>query len=164
MRNILSVFIIAFLISSLCSCGDNPSGKSGEDTRIVAKINNYNLTVSDFEDETKFGSSGRNKEELLDRLITKKILLREAQKQNFDKDRAFMEEIERYWEQALLKLLLKKKMAELSRSIAVDEGLPPEARNDIRQKKIQEALDKWVNDLKDRSDIKIYKENLEKVR
>jgi peptidyl-prolyl cis-trans isomerase C len=122
---------------------------------------------------------------MLDELITKKILIQEAQKQNFDKDRAFMKEIERYWEQALLKLLLKKRSDELGRGIEVKESevmeaygqmiaeegpavepydkVAPEIRNELRKKKIQQAFDKWLVDLRFKSKLKVYEENLKEV-
>ena len=112
----------------------------------------------------------------------KKIILQEAVRHNFDKDRAFMKEIERYWEQALFKLLTKKKMDELSRDIVVEKSEVREAyermsedaggnierfeekaseiRDDIYNTKMQSSLDKWFRELRKKADVKIYKENL----
>lgn len=120
--------IMLGIISAGCQCRDNK--QSAGDKRVVAKINNYELTVADFkEDPTaarqmadKYYSAEplKAKEELLEGMITKELLIQEAQRLNFDKDKAFMEEIENYWEQALLKLLVQKKLKEFSRIIKVD--------------------------------------------
>ena len=91
-------------------CGSQKSPSSDE--KIIAKINNYNMTTEDFRDSAR--SVSGTKDDILDQLITKNILIQEAQKENFDKDKAFMKEIQRYWEQALLKILIKKKTAEFS--------------------------------------------------
>jgi len=67
-------------------------------------------------------------------LINKKILIQEALKLNFDKDKTFMKEIERYWEQALLKLLFKIKSDELSRTVRVDDFEVRQAFAKMRKK------------------------------
>ena len=126
MYRVVLLLIILGIIVSGCGRG----GESLIDKRIIARINNYELTVSDFNNEIgsllmrKYLARDplKAKEELLEQLITKKVLLQEAQRQNFDKDRNFMREIERYWEQALLKLLLKKKSDELSKTITVTDS------------------------------------------
>jgi len=136
------------VILGIAGCCCRKGTDSGAD--IVAEINKYKMTVEDFRDEarltaaTKYLPADREKakEELLDEIITKKVLLEEAQRQNFDKNKPFMKEIERYWEQALLKLLIKKKMGELGSA---------------------EKLDKWVSDMRKKANVKIYKENLKKI-
>ncbi|MCK5161716.1 MAG: SurA N-terminal domain-containing protein [Candidatus Aureabacteria bacterium] len=110
--------------------GCDSAGPGSEDESVVARINDYDLTVSDFKNEADFTLSQKDilsnpleaKERLLESLITKNILLQEAQKQNFDKDREFMKEIEGYWKQALLKLILKYKSNELFRDICVEDA------------------------------------------
>jgi hypothetical protein len=151
MRNMIIFTVIAALFITGAGCGKKPAGADG---KIVAKINNYELTAEDFNDEARLtlsnkllsGDPKKAKEELLEEIITKKVLLQEAQRQNFDKDRAFMKEIERYWEQALIKLMVRKKMSEL--------------KDDTNNKNKQELFDDWLAGLKAGSDIKIYKENL----
>lgn len=153
------------------------------------------MTIEDFKDEAGLigpaGSSAdreKAKEIMLDEMITKQLLLQEAQRQNFDKDRAFMKEIQRYWEQALLKFLYKKKVKELSGAVKVDERevmdeykrlldagdadiakksfeeASSELRGDIRNRKLQQALDIWLEGLKSRAGIKKYKENLKTIQ
>ncbi|MFA5410660.1 MAG: SurA N-terminal domain-containing protein [Candidatus Omnitrophota bacterium] len=118
--------IILSLMFFALGCSKGPS----QDERVLAKINNYEMTVSDFRDEVRMTRGNKSlsleeakaKEQLLTDLINKKILIQQALKLNFDKDKAFMKEIERYWEQALLKLLFQNKSEELSRSIRVDDA------------------------------------------
>jgi hypothetical protein len=104
------------------------SGRKGPE-RIVATINDYTMTVEDFNYESKeilhtaqiLGDIPVTKENILDALVTKEVLLQEAQKNNLDKDKSFMKTIELYWEQTLLKNLLMKKSGEISRKIVVYE-------------------------------------------
>jgi hypothetical protein len=94
------------------------------------------------------------KEDALDKLITKKILLQEAQRESFDKDQKFMKEIERYWEQALLKLLINKKIDDFSKKLPADLSV------EDRQKMLQDELTKWVSGLRASAKVRIYRENL----
>ena len=182
---ILMIMLLGIFING-CESRKSPS----DEGKIVAKINNYEMTVGDFKDEIGQASSIKYmgikpeaaKEELLEQLITKNILVQEAQRENFDKDRAFMDEIQGYWEQALLKLLLKKKIKELSRQIHVNdqearieydrlakegnevlesyEKMSPRIKSDILNRKIQAALDAWIASLRKNANVKIYKNNL----
>ncbi len=161
---LITVIILSVLLSSVFVMAGEPRG---DDDKILARINNYTLTTADFKSETQralpSGLSApdleKAKESLLDDLITKKLLIQEAQKQNFDKEKAFVKEIERYWEQALLKLLYKKRSQELLREISMNESDP-----NSRDRKVQEALNAWIEDLKKSANIKKYKENLKAVR
>ena len=146
--NHLRVFaLLAGMIFSLYGCG-SPGNKSGDD-RAVAKINNYNMTIGDFRDSAR--AVGGTKEYALEELITRNILIQEAQKENFDKDGAFMKEIQGYWEQALLKLLIKKKTAEFSVLFKGDKN------------KVETAMERWVKNLRSRAKVKIYRENLDQI-
>lgn len=160
-------FIFAAVLAAgfAAGCCAKADKESCQKAPVVARINNYELTAGDFIDEARFMSpdtiaaanTEKAKEDALNSLITKKILLQQAQALNFDKDKNFRKEIERYWEQALLKLLMKRKIDEFAKSV------PPEMPVDIRQKMIQDRITKWVTDLRNTSKVKIYKENLEKV-
>ena len=161
---------LAFILPALIvSCVITGCGKSEDKGRagnaVIARINNYELTAADLKDEIMTSSRDismsadpeKAKEDALDGLVTKKILLQEAQAQSFDKDAKFMKEIERYWEQALLKLLINKKIGEFSKI------RPADIKGDIRQKMLQSELDKWLNGIRSSAKVKIYKENLKKV-
>jgi peptidyl-prolyl cis-trans isomerase C len=131
-QNIRNIFLYGALVLtvSVCAAGCGRMGeKTPDESGVVAKINNYELTIADFKDEAdltmanKYLSEdpGSAKEEFLEDLITKKLLILEAQKLNFDKEKTFLKMIERYWEQSLIKLLLKKKSLELAGKIRVEE-------------------------------------------
>ena len=187
-KTILLSLAILLLFLSANGCGKSQT--KPKDSKILVKINNYELTTEDFRDEIRLTAHNKElpadlqeaKEKLLDEIIMKKVLLQEAQRQHFDKDRAFTKEIERYWEQALLKRLINKKMTELSRQIIVKdsevrdeyERLSREAggkigafdsqeaeiKGDIYNRKMQALFEDWLKKLKTGSDVKVYKENL----
>ncbi len=157
-----AVFLVCIASGCCCKPGNDPLYKN----KVIARINSYELMASDFEADarlimTNIPLSGdileNAKEKALNEIIIKKILLQEAQKESFDKDSRFMKEIERYWEQALLKLLINKKIDELSGKMS------PELQGDARQKMIQSKLNDWVRGLRNSAKVVIYKENLKKV-
>ena len=122
MMTALFILITIFLASGC-------SGKKGHE-RVVASINNYNMTIEDFNYESKeilnlervLDSMPATREEMLDALITKEILVQEAVKENLDKEKEFMKAIELYWEQTLLKNMLSRKSEEIAKGIVVYEN------------------------------------------
>lgn len=193
-RIIALLAIISLMFSLSYGCGKDHAASGNK--KLAVRINNYEMTVDDFRDQASriasnkylSGDPDRVKEQLLEEMITKQVLLQEAQRQNFDKDEVFMDEIERYWEQALLKILYKKKSKELAASITVSdkealdeyrrlleegdidamrepfEKVSREIRADIRNRKLQQALNLWINTLKANANIKRYKDNLKGIR
>lgn len=183
----LNVLILILIIAlSLAACGR----KEGPE-RIVAAINDYRMTVEDFNYESKevlrmgkvLGDFPATKEDILDALITKEILLQEAQKEGLDKDRNFMKSMELYWEQTLIKNLLMKKSREILETVMVYEDeiadyynkMPPdekkplaEIRDDIamriKMKKEREFMDEWIDRLRSKARIKINKKILDELR
>lgn len=160
-RMFVMLVLALFICLSVHGCGK----KASQDKKIIARINNYELTAEDFKDAAgdmlynKFSpeASEKTKERLLEELVIKNILVQEAQAQNFDKNRAFMKEIEGYWEQALLKLLMKKKIEEFSAKVTVSTG-------EEKAAKVKKMLENWVRELRKRANVKIYKENLQSIQ
>jgi len=166
MRNVILLITVVAVIAVTAGCGRDYYKEAAGDTRVVARINDYEMTVSDFKGEVRPGMAKRySKEDILDELITKQVLLQEAQRQNFDKNDLFMREIQRYWEQALLKLLFKKKSEELINSIRVDDSevKAPETKKDVMKRKREKALEDWAADLKTKALLKIDKKLLDEI-
>lgn len=124
---ILAVLVLGVVFYGCHSAFEN---RSAEDRRVLARINNYKMTAQDFIDRVDFVLASKYftvepneaKEELLDELITRNVLIQQAQRQNLDKERTFMREIERYWEQSLLKSVLKRKSEEIAEDIQVEDS------------------------------------------
>lgn len=119
----ISFYVLLILVAAGCSRKEGPE-------RVVAKINDYTMTADDFNYESKevlrtgrlLGEVPVTKEDVLDALITKEILLQEAQREGLDKEKDFMKTIELYWEQTLLKKLLIEKSKEIGKRAAVYEN------------------------------------------
>jgi transcription initiation factor TFIIIB Brf1 subunit/transcription initiation factor TFIIB len=130
----ISVVILLFGFSILGFSGCSNKPKEGE---VLVRVNQYEITKQEFEEEFKASSFSRidtlkSRKEFLDNLITRKLILQEAQRKGLDKDRSFLKVIERFWEQSLLKISLDKKTKEIARSV------------DVSQKEIEERYKKLV--------------------
>ncbi len=169
-------FIILLLSVFVLGCQNQPKNKV-----VLAKVNNYEITQQEFEEEFKDSSFGRvdtleSRKEFLNTLINRKLILQEAQKKGLDKDKAFLKMIEKFWEQSLLKLALDKKSKEIAGSAIVSDKKIEEAYQrmlkngktdktydqmynqikwDILKLKESKAMNDWVNDLHKKADIKI---------
>lgn len=156
-------------------------GRAPQEKNIVAKINNYEITREEFEQDFKGSSFGRvdtleSRKEFLNNLINQKLILQEAQRKNLDKDKNFLKMIERFWEQSLLKLAIDKKSKEVSGSTYVSdkevegvyqnmarEGTADKPYSQMYRQikweltKIKEskAMNEWIAGLHKKADIKI---------
>lgn len=106
---IIIILIFAILISS---CGKK------EDSRVLAEIDGEKITVAEFNRELDkiplqlkmFVLSEVGKRNYLDRIITKKLLLREAKREGIEKEKEFQERLTELKEQLLIETLLRKKI------------------------------------------------------
>lgn len=105
--------LILFLCATLAfSCGKK------EDSRVLAEIDGEKITLSEFTRELDkiplelkmFVLSQVGKKNYLERMITKKLLLREAKKEGIEKEKEFQERLSELREQLLIEMLLKKKI------------------------------------------------------
>jgi hypothetical protein len=168
--------LIMALILSLSFSGCAPSSQNNE---TLLKINNYSMSSAEVTNELKSIStlerSGKTNEELLERIIEKKLLLQEAQREGLDKAAPFMKMIERFWEQSLLRAIIEKKMEEFlasacvseeeisSRAAKLDQKLE-DVKTIIIREKIEKRFEEWIRSLKCRSKIYVDKKALEKIR
>ncbi len=125
----IGLFALVFSFVFIIGCGKVPKGSASGDERVLARIGRFGLTVSDFKDAAgpfltkKYLSHSplKKKEQILDELITKEVLLQEAQKLGLDKEKSFMKDIEGYWEQALIKSLINRQLQECYSRLSVND-------------------------------------------
>ena len=144
------IVTLVFLVL-LAGCG---SVSSKEDKKILAIINNYEITLEEFQQEFKDSAYGRNdtlqsRKEFLGNLINQKLILQDAQRKGLDKDMDFLKMIERFWEQSLLKMALEKKTAEAVGSAFVSDKDIEEAYQRMVQKgQTDKPYDQLYNQIK----------------
>lgn len=151
MKNLIFILLLTLTLNG---CAREKPAKE-----VIATINDYSLYTDDFIFEAQlYPPSHRErltKEQILDDLIQKKLLLLEAQRQGLDKNPAFMKMVERFWEQSLLRSLLEKKSKEILSSIQVPE--------EERDQRAGQMMQQWVDDLRKGAKIQINKEMLQKI-
>jgi len=153
LRKITCLALLVFLVAT---CGCTAKGPKKE---VIATIGDYSLYREDFLSESSLyppeyrGSVP--KEQLLNEIIEKKVLLLEAQRQGLDRNPEFMKMIERFWEQSLLRSLLNKKSEEFLSSI-------PQSEKD-RNQKASQAMKIWIIELEKDAKVKINYGALEKI-
>jgi len=99
--------------------------KQKEPEPILAKVNDYEITLVEFQERFKNSSYAINdtlksRKDFLDMLINQKLMLQQAQADGLDKTQDFLRSIERFWEQSLLTRVLEKKSNEISGPIIVN--------------------------------------------
>lgn len=132
--------------------------KEPDKNQIVAQINNYAVTIEDFKHEAGMSISGVSKELILQDIVTKELLLQEAQKMGLDKNKAFMKEIEDYWKQSLIKRLINIKGAEFLAAVRLtdEEAKAGQDQDWLKMKKAQTLLELWINNLAKDAKIEKY--------
>lgn len=124
---------------------------------------------------------GSDPQEFLDQYISKKIILREAERIGLDRDPQFLADIQKYWEQGLLKLILTRKNTELFAHSVDDkeieayylqykekffpnkelQSMRPEIQTLLLREKQSAALNQWVEGLRKKTDLKVNYDLLE---
>jgi len=114
--------IFLFIVLFIFSCSKKEGGK------ILATIDNDTVTLEEFNKELDripinmkmLVATESGKKSYLDRLIVKRLLLREAKKEKVDNEKDFQEKLTDIKEQLLMESLLKKKINVDSKTTDVD--------------------------------------------
>ncbi|MGD9124930.1 MAG: SurA N-terminal domain-containing protein [Desulfarculaceae bacterium] len=189
-RKLLVFIVLAVLALALTSCSQDSSSQG----KPIAKVNDYVIRDKDFRRRivatvkmygTEGGLTLDDKHNFLEREIEKELLIQEAVKLGLEKQEAFRDSIEKFWEQTLITALFKRKAKELEEQNIVTKEEVQEAykklcaqktdcpplekvrsrlERDVREQKKQKALDAWLSQLRKQAKIEIYEENLKALR
>lgn len=181
----LIVLQLALLLFSL-SC----SQEKKEDQDIIAKINDYNLTIDEYkyqlreamECEEQTELTNKFKIDFLEELIKKEILIQEAIKLDLDKKEKFIKSIERYWESTLIRNFMDIKNEEINQTMLVSKNeidtyykklkeskdtIPPLNKiedsiiREIKERKNRVSFKNWISQLRKNAQVEINQEILE---
>ena len=118
MRKNIFLSIMVMLIA-VVGCSDVKKSKP------AIKIGDVVITQDMFETAFKAADTATKKNldkaEFLESYISSKLILNEAVRQGLDTDPEFIKSVQGYWERALLKLVLSKKIDQLSLQASVDD-------------------------------------------
>ena len=173
-------WVVMGLILCLFSCSQD---KSGQDL-ILARINDYALTLNEFNTQLKeeleydkdFKLNHDAKKTFLDQIITKELLIQEAKRRQLDREDKFIRAIERYWEATLIRDLMAMEGQAIEKRTVVsqeeiearygallksDPNQPPLASlqdqiaQEIINEKKQRSLEEWIGRLKTQAKISV---------
>ena len=173
-----------FALSFCLFCCSNEQTQKTERKDIVAKVNNYELTLKEFDDQLvenlnldkDFKLTKEAKKVFLDQLIRKELLIQEAKRLNLDRKKKFIKTIQRYWESTLIRNLMELKGKEIVERTYVtqeeietrykemresEEGIPPlekiqeKINRKIMKQKKRHKLKLWINSLRKNAKIEI---------
>lgn len=109
MRYIYYIIAIVILLSAFTAYQLTSTGPSRENAALI--INDRIITTEEF--DKLYASAPSNlkadKNEFIDYLITKELMIQEAQKEGIDKDESFRMSMQNFYEQSLIKLLMDRK-------------------------------------------------------
>jgi peptidyl-prolyl cis-trans isomerase C len=174
-----TLLLSAVLFFAGCS-GQGPI----DNKQALLKVNDYSVTRDEFEREfadSPYAHSNTldSRKQFLEILINRKIILQEAERQGLDKEPDFLRNIERFWEQALLKSTLDRMGREIVGRVRVTDAavedeykrLQAEGKADkpltemftqikweLSRAKESQLLDEWLKALRGRA---VIKENLD---
>jgi len=149
MKRLIILVLAMFLFTSLGCTKKERAAISIGDIQITAEEFNKALEAS------RSASAGvAERKEFLDTFISRKLILKEAEKSGLDKDDKFLQSIQLFWEQSLLKLILANKMKELAANIIIDER---EIEDYYRMRKAEIYPDKELSEVYDVIKILLYR-------
>lgn len=132
---------------------------------VLLKINGYSMTSGDFQDEMlsipAFRLGKMTKDEILEDIIQKKLLIQEAQKEGLDKGASFMKTIEHFWEQGLLRAIVEKKMDHFLKEASQGKG---DTGFVVVRAKARKMFEMWSDSLKGKADLYIDKKKLDGLK
>lgn len=94
--------------------------------KAALKIGDIEIAAEEF--DRAYKASGitytgeDSRKQFLDRFISRKLILMEAEKLGLDKDPEFLESVQLFWEQSLLKLVLAQKSKKISGKVRVSDS------------------------------------------
>ena len=185
MKRLLSFAFMILTVSSFLDC----SGEPKERFEVLAQINDFKLTLVDFERQMAreleldpdLPLTKEAQKAFLGQLIRKELLIQEARRLRLDRKEKFLRSMERYWEATLIRDLMELKGAEIDSRTYVsaeevqdhyrtmgesEKTLPPlqvieaELIQDLKERKRSARLEEWIHDLQRKARIEVYEDVL----
>jgi hypothetical protein len=180
MKNLILVFMIPVFIVGCTRCDKQKDA--------VIKINNYEISKAEFEQEFKDSSfasddTPQSRKDFLDNLVDRILILQDAQKNNLDNDPRFLKMVEKFWMQSLLRLALEKKSKDIAvASLVSDKDIEEsyqgmlkdgkttksykeiyqQIKRDITKLKESQIMSEWLTQLHKNADIQVNKDLIPK--
>ena len=127
--------------------------------KAAIKIGKIEVSAKEFDSAFKssrfFYAKEAKRKEFLDTFISRKLMLKEAENLGLDKNPVFLQDIQFFWEQSLLKLLISQKIKEFSKTIEIKDQM---IRDYYEAHKKENFSDKQLKDVYSQIKIAIFKD------
>ncbi len=176
MRSLLLVIFLFIFVSLACQ---------HRKKECALEVEGICLSKEDFEDlflNSPYAVTDNleNRQRFLEELITRLVVIKEAERQRVHQQKEFLKSMENFWQQALFKIMVEKKSKEISLSLNVsdeeikryyelhrasfeDKGYA-EAYKEIKRfllyNKQTKAMEDWISSLRNKSKVEVNKEIL----
>lgn len=84
-------------------------------------LDEFNKNFSELPDHARDSYAVENKEDFIQSLIDKELLIQESQNLGIDRDESFRRSIQNFYEQSLIKILMDRKIASISGEVTEEE-------------------------------------------
>ena len=152
-------FIVSIFLAAAYCLGCAPKENTAVSIGNNIKITPQELSSAFAKSPYASSPTKENRKLFLDVYINRKLILNEASKEGLDKDPELLESIQYFWEQALLKLTLNKKMKELASQVKVSD----QEINDYFQKHKSEFPGKNMTDAYETIKLQLFIEKQKKT-
>lgn len=150
------IFIILVCLSLSCSKADQ--------AKPAITIGTIRVSAKEFERAYQVSYFSQAKEDgrkaFLDVFIARKLMLKEAERMNLNRDPEFLSDIQLFWEQSLLKRLLLKKAGEAALPAGITDA---EAESFYNQEKDNEFSGKSFAQVKDQVKMLVARQRQQKM-
>lgn len=119
MRYLIIIFVIVAVVT-LAAFYSYLTGKPQPFQDVALEVNGHPLSQKQVDDQAaKQGYHGMERGEKVASMVSREILLQEAQRQGIDRESSFREALKQYYEQSLIKVMMDRKVASVT--VTVDE-------------------------------------------
>jgi hypothetical protein len=117
------LFIIFALVSGtiVISLFLFPDPEQMRDEEVAVSINGHNISEKTLSDAGKKYGYHDDSTQIYESVITRELLIQEAQRQNIDQEESFRKAIKDFYENSLVKILLERKNKEIAVSVSDQE-------------------------------------------
>ncbi len=115
----------AIVVMGIMSLSSISCAKPSPSEEIVVRVNDFSLSRNElnelYAEYESAVTTPQARELFIDNLVIRKLLLQEGQRRGLDRAGEFLEAVEKFWEQSLLKIVVDQEVQAISKSITVTD-------------------------------------------
>ncbi|MBU0943564.1 MAG: hypothetical protein KJ804_10900 [Proteobacteria bacterium] len=121
MKYLLTIFFLVALSSAATLYYLWPAGPPPSED-VALSVNGHSMSQKQIDEQSREqGYHGETPEDQIDSLVTRQLLIQEAQRLGIDQEEGFRKALKIYYEQSLIKVLTDRKMATLTIDVSEED-------------------------------------------